>query len=97
MKNKKFEIKPVPYEVILANIKEDLESIEQWLELESYGNTLKYATSARRLIELLEVHNCGSIGGFDVIGKKHQEDMPEFHDSLKGRYAWLEARMNNTL
>ncbi len=50
-------------------IKEEIKSciiqIEQWSERKEYGRMYKYSIKLETLVELLEVDNCGSVGGFD--------------------------------
>jgi hypothetical protein len=62
MENKK---KQPSRKEILTEILEDFQSMYQWVivDPESYA---KYANKAESLIELLEVVDCGSVGGFDT-------------------------------
>jgi len=47
---------------------------------------VKYLFKAEALIELLEVHDCGSTGGFDKeIGRPNGDGNLSFYD----RFAWL--------
>lgn len=47
---------------ILQEIFYNFQQMSQWIILESYS---KYYHRAEQLIELLEVEDCGSVGGFD--------------------------------
>lgn len=74
---------------ILRAIDQNLEIAEQWKEcpykVEWVARVASYSFKAEALIELLEVHDCGSVGGFD----KGQE----FPGSdLKKRYVWLKNK-----
>lgn len=70
--------------VILKRIKSCLDAENQWAKSRSYEIALKYNAKAEALIELLEIHDCGSTGGFD-------RDDPNCrrHSELKTRYEWL--------
>jgi hypothetical protein len=82
------KIKPVNQSVVRATIlkaiRANLAAIEQWSEMEDYGRSYYYSSKAEALIELLEVDDCGSIGGFDDV-----RGQPEGYQSLKSRYKWL--------
>jgi len=69
---------------ILIQIGEHLTSMNQWALYENYDYASKYANKAESLIELLEVYDCGSVGGYD---EGQHELMP--HASLHQRYSWL--------
>jgi len=49
---------------ILQIIFEDFQQITQWLP-NTIENSLEYHHKAEQLIEILEVADCGSVGGFD--------------------------------
>lgn len=74
---------------ILNEIKICLEQMYSWghqiekrrVSTDHISHTQVYACKAQALIELLEVHDCGSIGGFD----------PETNPSVDGLYS-LEER-----
>ena len=73
-------------EQILIDIYFNLGLVRQWREVLSPGwseNVSKYMHIAEALIELLEVQDCGSTGGFD----RHQTD--EQRDTLYDRFVWL--------
>jgi len=53
----------------------------QWSEMHDYKGALKYYCLAEKLIDIIEVKDCGSIGGFD-------EGQPDGLD-LFGRYEWI--------
>ena len=77
------------YEGVLDQIADYLCSIEQWKNKECYDNACKYFHKAEALIELLEDHNCGSVGGFD-------KDQP-ITCSLLDRYEWLTKKIPKEL
>ena len=49
-----------------------------------YDDASKYNHKAAALIELLEIHNCGSVGGFDVAQNSLGQNR-----TLRQRYEWL--------
>lgn len=54
-------------DVILKRIFECLSSVIQWSEIpEWFDSASKYLVRAENLIEILEVDDCGSVGGFDL-------------------------------
>lgn len=91
-KKRKKSRKPVAYEAILKTAESRLEASEQWNEPDNghewMANALHYMSEATALIELLEVHNCGSIGGFDSARGHSQQD-GENYASLRSRLRWL--------
>lgn len=74
---------PITRESILGTIEDNLETRDQWKESESWSNVLQYHNQAEALIELLEVSDCGSSGGFD---KGQTED---HRRNLWARFNWL--------
>ena len=74
-------MKLIDYHVILKDIEREFRMVRQWIEMESYMNVAESAIRAERLIELLEVYNCGSVGGFDKWQTKR--------GTLQERYQWL--------
>jgi hypothetical protein len=73
---------------VLATIAEHLECRDQWLESGHLASAMEYEFKAEGLIELLEVVNCGSIGGFD----KGQPDARVVKDSTRERFNWLKRK-----
>lgn len=75
--------------VILETIQQNLQQIEQWARpgMEHYANAHKYQSHALALIELLEVNDCGSCGGFD----KGWDELKKqgVQPSLYNRFAFL--------
>jgi len=61
----------------------ELASVKQWADMESYDHALHHYTRAEMLLELIEVEDCGSVGGFDK-GQK-----PKHRRTLNSRLAWL--------
>ncbi len=53
------------YAGVLRQIENDLCAIVQWADMGAFTTAAEYAAKAEALIELLEVYNCGSTGGFD--------------------------------
>lgn len=60
-----------------------LQSIAWYEPLVSIESSLKYVHQAEVLVEVLEVHDCGSIGGFDA----GMDKMKSYN--LFERYEWL--------
>ena len=91
---------------LLNTIAENFAGYLQWgqrpvLKSEYHDNANKYLNRAETLIELLEVNDCGSVGGFDknqqgVIGVQKNGE-PKYADpywsTLFGRFEWV-ARKN---
>ena len=79
---------------ILNTIGEKLQNAIQWKEssnrsMESVQRFHQYMIKAETLVELLEVQDCGSIGGFDI----GQEDF--YAKTLFGRWLWLYEKYDN--
>jgi hypothetical protein len=59
--------------------------MKQWQDapanVDFIANVAKYAYKAQALIEMLEIHDCGSVGGF---GNGHTGS-----HNLENRYQWL--------
>lgn len=55
--------------------------IYQWMDSGNLENALKYKTQTEALLELAEVEECGSIGGFDK-GQPRSK-------SLGDRFEWI--------
>lgn len=76
-------------ETILKNAEDCLRQSRQWLEHADgeggLGFALEYQNRAKALIELLEVDDCGSVGGFD-----RRRGQPE-ERSLRKRLEWLKS------
>ena len=58
-------VRPIKRSTILRNIADHLRGELQWSRSGHWDNAWKYAQQAIALIELLEVDDCGSVGGFD--------------------------------
>jgi hypothetical protein len=70
---------------VLKATVDNLGKMETCLQSYDYGGAALYASKARALIELLELDDCGSIGGFDK--ERHQSYTPQ--ERLRHRYLWL--------
>jgi hypothetical protein len=63
----------IPVQVILDAIKNEIQMMYQWSDQFSkkrvnpdyISTSVVHAHKAEALIELLEIHDCGSVGGFD--------------------------------
>jgi acyl-CoA-binding protein len=73
--------------MILNHIKEHLASMKQWADSKNYDYAYQSQAKAESLIELLEVNDCGQMGGFD-------KNQPHTHN-LKDRYKWLLGKYPN--
>lgn len=74
--------------IILAKIRTYLQQSKLWLDSdrhESVANGLRYIAQAEALIQILEVDDCGSVGGFDVKRGQKNADMR----TLQDRFEWL--------
>lgn len=73
------------FPLLLNEIKDACQQVEQWHEspyAEGFAaSTFEYVNRLAALVELLEVYDCGSSGGF---GKDQPEDL-----DLKSRADWL--------
>jgi hypothetical protein len=80
----------IPVQVILDAIEVELRMVYQWsvqfaekrINVGFSSNVLQYMQKAEALIELLEVHDCGSVGGFDE-GNKGLYSLEERYEALK--------------
>lgn len=72
--------------LILPQVQEAYESKAQWLDAMDYDNVAKYHHQLEALLELIEVANCGSTGGFDTFNGKDQRDLL---GSIDSRYSWV--------
>ena len=82
---------PVPYAVVLKQIADCLQQKQQWLDMDDPARGFEYHSAAEALVALLEVHNCGSIGGFDIVGKgmDRRDQQAENDGKLQSRFEWL--------
>lgn len=82
-------MKPVSWyvlrEVILNRIEELLKSRFSWHQRGDFTNALIYHTQAQALVELLEIDDCRSYGGYDK-----SRDQPPMK-SVDDRYNWLRS------
>lgn len=75
----------VSRKAILKRIKECLHLVEQWQEYSDWARCHEYSAQAAALIELLEIDDCGSVGGFDEArGQKSGGCL-----TLEERFDWL--------
>ena len=82
---------------ILKNIFSDLKQAVQWLPSHYKGatyaqNCLEHLQRAETLIELLEVCDCGSVGGFDPV---NVVDGMRPTMGLYDRFVWLVEKYHN--
>lgn len=84
------------YEGVLERIDDCLKQVDQWAHryasvdgvvLDSHHRSAyEHQLRAETLIELLEVHNCGSVGGYD----DGQQNSGQWR-TLRQRYEWLKS------
>lgn len=87
----------VPVDKILDAIEEEIKLMYQWsgqfakkrVKAEFVESSIAHAHRAEALIELLEVHDCGSVGGFDEGHKGLY--------SIEERYAFLRKKNRTQL
>lgn len=72
-------------EAIVDRLQSALQQVDQWVAMKHYENAARYAAKAEALIELLEVDDCGSVGGFDKARGQNERMRQSLHD----RYVWL--------
>jgi hypothetical protein len=70
------------YEGVIEQIERALLGCHQWMEMGQLTRAMEYQLHASTLIELLEVQNCGSVGGYD-------EGQQPKDRTLLGRYRWV--------
>lgn len=71
---------------ILKKIGEHLSQIKQWTRYNSYGHCAAYHAKAEGLIEILEIDDCGSTGGYDL-------NQPRAFN-IFDRWVWLYKKHN---
>lgn len=70
---------------VLPCAQEEWEMYNQWMP-DNFPTAISHYFKMEALVELLEVANCGSTGGFD-------DGQPDDHSlSLAKRYSWLKER-----
>jgi hypothetical protein len=72
---------------ILKRIDGHLQQIAQWAGMQDYARAAHYQTKAEALIEILEVDDCRSSGGFDKA--RGQGSVPLGMKGLQVRRDWL--------
>ncbi len=83
MKRTKPQPPAIPRLKILQKIAEHLSGVIQWTEGRChFSRAAEYQAQAEALIELLEVADCGSVGGFD-------EGQIGGNQTLFARFEWL--------
>lgn len=75
------KIPSISRDTVLKSIGDHLAQIAQWAELHSYDFVVKDYLRAEALIQLLEIEDCGSYGGYD----KNQPSARHIFD----RFDWL--------
>jgi len=73
---------------VLKAVRDNLLSIEQWVRMRHWDKAAEYAARAEALIELLEVDDCGSVGGFDKL-RRQLESLGRGPRNLQQRMEWL--------
>lgn len=78
----------VSRDILLKRIADHLVQVQQWAEIHSYDLANNYSLKSEALIELLEIADCGSIGGFD-------RDQPRALN-IFDRFDWLCKKYGRT-
>lgn len=91
MNNTKTEVAmSVSIKKIFDTIEHDFAMVKQWKGLECWDWVIHYETRIQCLIELIEVLDCGSHGGFDsrdpMRGKHGYKTK-----GLRSRFEWLKT------
>jgi hypothetical protein len=71
---------------ILEEVRDGFQQIAQWNGLSSIGNKLEHYYKTEALVELLEVFDCGSVGGFGE-GQEDNNDLYARFLYLRNKYA----------
>lgn len=60
-------MKSISYSFVAKQIKDELQQVEQWKELgyDTINSAGEHYKKLEALVELLEVYNCGYVGGYD--------------------------------
>jgi len=73
---------------IKREIRSCIQQIEQWDNIDNIDIKHRYVNELETLVELLEVDNCGSVGGFDKGQQRHARHKPDLIDRAK----WVLAK-----
>lgn len=75
-------------DAVLTAIHDNIRMVAQWEKMQDFATAAHYQARAQALIELLEVDDCGSVGGFDKA--RGQPSMPlNLGPSILPRFKWL--------
>jgi len=88
-------VRIIDVKTLLGTALEHLQQIVQW-DKKVPHNMAKYADKAEALIEVVEVYDCGSIGGF---GKGQRNDKgilvySDIYEEIYARWLWLAEKYN---
>jgi hypothetical protein len=66
-------------------MRDHLNAIEFWQKQEDWDRVVFYRAKLAALVELLEIYDCGSIGGFGE-GQPRNQTLPQRSDWLLRKY-----------
>lgn len=101
MKSKNDGVQQVSRKAILDAIDSEMQRVYDWgsqinekrIDPDYISRAIQHAYKAEALIELLEVHDCGSTGGFD-LGAGGLYSLEERIKLLKRKYRKTKKRMS---
>lgn len=84
----------VSIQKIFETIEHDFAMVKQWKGMESWAPVIEYETRIQCLIELIEVLDCGSRGGYDSRDPQRGRHEPYSIRGLRSRFEWLKELRN---
>ena len=76
---------------ILKRIDENMQQVRQWVDMAEYALAATYQAKAEALVEVLEIADCGSVGGFDTKRGQPSVSSVKGRDRLQMRIDWLKG------
>lgn len=81
----------VQRDAVLKRIDENMQQVRQWSDLAEYALAATYQAKTEALVELLEIADCGSVGGFDKKRGQPGVSGMKGRDRLQVRIDWLKG------
>jgi hypothetical protein len=78
----------IPIKDILKEADQCIVNHKSWAASENYDNAFQYQQQAEALIAIVEVFNCGSVGGYDK-----GQDVNGVRQTLRSRLKWLKDKL----
>jgi len=73
--------------VLLPELQDAKDQFDQWMKMNEIESAAKYHARLETLVEVMEVANCGSVGGFDTA-----QDTSGLTQCVVDRFQWLKLR-----